>query len=87
MADAKEHIEEMIRDLKHERDELRVKMSLAKLEAMDEWRDLEAKLHKLEAKAKELGGATAEASKDIGAAARLLGEEIRKGLKSVARHF
>jgi hypothetical protein len=87
MADAKEHIEEMIRDLKHERDELRVKMSLAKLEAMDEWRDLEAKLHKLEAKAKELGGATAEASRDIGAAARLLGEEIRKGLRSVARHL
>lgn len=87
MADAKEHIDELIRDLKHERDELRVKLGLAKLEAMDEWRELETKLNRLESKAREIRGATAEASRDIGAAAKLLGEEVRKGLKSVARRI
>ena len=57
------------------------------MEASDEWQELEEKLVRLEAKAKELGGATAESSKDIGAAARLLGEEIRDGFKRIARHF
>ena len=87
MADVKEHIDELVRDLTYERDRLRVKLGLAKLEAMDEWRDLEKKFGKLESKAKEIGGATAEASKEIGAAASLLGQEIRKGLESIAKRI
>lgn len=85
--DIKEDIEEMLDDLKQERDELRVKAGLAKLELRDDWAALQKQMAKLEAKAKELGGATAGASKDIGAAAKLLGEEIGRGLKSVAKHF
>jgi Mg2+ and Co2+ transporter CorA len=87
MSDFEDRIEEMLADLKQQRDELRVKLSLAKLEASDEWREIEGKLRKLEAKAREVGGATADASKDVFAAAKLLGDEIRKGLKSVAKHF
>jgi hypothetical protein len=85
--DLKEHLEDMIRELKQERDKLRVKAGLAKLELREDWNVLEKKLVRLEARAKELGSATADASKDVGAAAKLLGEEIRKGLKSVAKHF
>ena len=59
----------------------------AKREAADELKVLDAKLKKLEGKAKELGGATAEASKDIGAAAKLLGEEIRDGFKHIAKRI
>lgn len=77
----------MLRDLRQERDELRVKVHLARMEANEEWQEIEQKLTKLESKAKELGGATAEAGKDIGAAAKLLGEEIRDGFKKLARHF
>ena len=87
MDDLKDTIEDLIEDLRQERDELRVKVGLAKLEAREEWQDIETKLGHLEAKARQVGGATAEASKDIGAAARLLGEEIRKGLRSVASRF
>ena len=87
MGDIEERIEDMIDDLKQERDELRLKLKLAKLEANEEWLKLEAKLVKLEAKARELGDVTAEASQDIGAAARLLGEEIRDGFKKIARHL
>ena len=82
----KQRIDELVADLKQEYGELRVKGGLAKLEAKDKMQDLESKLGKLEAKAKELGTATAEASKDIGAAAKLLGEEIRAGLKDIAKH-
>ena len=87
MSDIKKRIDEMLDSLKQERDELKVKLSLAKLEVSDEWDEIQAKLVKLEAKAKELGGVTVEASNDIGAAAKLLGEEIRDGFKKIARHF
>lgn len=84
MTDVKKRIDEMLSELKQERDELRVKVHLAKLEAGDEWEKLEVKLAKLEAKTRELADATAEMSQDIGAAAKLLAEEIRDGFKKLA---
>ena len=87
MNDLEKRIDEIVRELKQERDELRLKLELAKLEASEEWVELEAKLAKLEAKAKEVGSATADSSQDIGAAAKLLGEEIRDGFKKIAKHF
>jgi uncharacterized protein YPO0396 len=87
MNDVKTRIDEMIDELKQERDELSVKLHLAKREASGEWEELEAKLAKLEAKARKLAGATAEASQDISAAARLLAGEIHNGFKKIARHF
>ncbi len=87
MSDVKMRIDEVVEDLKIMRDELKVKLSLAKLETKDEWGELEIKLAKLEDKAKEIGAVTLEESKDIGAAAKLLGEEIRDGFKRIAKHF
>jgi len=87
MTEFKKRINEMVDELKQERDELQVKLHLAKLEVSDEWEMLQTKLAKLEDKARELGGATAEASQDIGAATKLLGEEIRDGFKKIAKHF
>jgi septation ring formation regulator EzrA len=87
MNDVKDRIEEMFDELKRERDELHVKLHLAKLETSEEWQKLEGKLEKLESKLKEIGGATADASREMGAAAKLLGEEIRDGLKKIAKHF
>jgi len=87
MTEVKKRINEMVDELKQERDELQVKLHLTKLEVSDEWEKLQTKLAKLEDKARELGGATAEASQDIGAATKLLGEEIRDGFKKIAKHF
>ncbi len=87
MDDTRKHIDEMIKDLKQERDELQVKLHLAKLEASEEWDRIQAKLEKLDAKARDLAGATAEASKGIGAAAKLLGEEIRDGFRMIAKRL
>ena len=84
MNEINKQLDEMARKLEQEAGELRVKIHLAKMEASDEWTELEEKLEKLRSRTKALGGATAEASKDIGAAAKLLGEEIRDGLKKVA---
>ena len=85
MNEVKIRIEDMLNDLRQERDEIRVKLHLAKLETSEDWQKLEAKMGKFESKVKQLGGVTAEASKDMGRAAKLLGEEIRDGFKKIAR--
>lgn len=87
MNDTKEHMNDLLNELKQERDELRVKLNLAKLEANEEWQKLETKLTKLEAKAKQVGDATADAAGDVGAAAKLLAEEIREGFKKIVKQF
>ena len=87
MDKTKERIDRMIKELRTEAEELKVKLYLAKMELGDEWEKIEARLDKLEARASEVGGATAEASEDIWEATKMLGDEIRKGFKSVARHF
>lgn len=87
MEDVRKQIKESLEQLKQERDELRVQVQLAKMEASDEWKEIEAKLVKLESKAKDIGAATAESGKEVGAAAKLLAEELRKGLSNIARRF
>jgi SMC interacting uncharacterized protein involved in chromosome segregation len=87
MSSDKTHIDEMLAELRQESEKLKLKLHLAKMEAGDEWKNLETKLARLESKAKELGGATAEASQDVVAAAKLLGGEIRDGFKKIARHL
>jgi hypothetical protein len=43
------HIDAQLADLEQMRDEIRVKLHLAGMDAKDSWRDLEPKLDKLEA--------------------------------------
>lgn len=87
MNDIAKNVEKLLADLKQERDELRLKVELAKLEANEEWVKLEAKLVKLEGKVRELSGVAGEVSQDVGAAAKILGEEIRDGFRKLAKHL
>lgn len=87
MNDINVRINEMLSDLKQQRDELQVKLHLAKLDAGDEWDELGSKLSKLETKVNQVGSVTAEASQDIGAAVKLLGEEIRDGFKKISKQL
>ena len=79
MADATEKIAKAAEHLKQQRDELRVKLHLAKAEAKDEWARLEKQWEerrpKLEAASQE-AGKTAES---VGAALSLAVEELKKG--------
>jgi hypothetical protein len=87
MDDIRKRIDDTVSAIKRERDELQLKLSLAKLEAGDEWKIIETKLATLEDKARELGKVAGESSQDIGAAAKLLAEEIRDGFKKIGRHI
>ena len=87
MKDIQKSIDDMLEKLKEERDELKLKLHLAKMDVSEEWDKLELKLEKLEGKAHELGEATVDASKDVGEAAKLLGQEILEGFKKIAKHL
>lgn len=87
MADIREEMENVVRQLEQQRDELRLKLNLAKAEARDEWEKLEKQLEHLRSKLKGAREAAAQSAVDIGAAARLLAEEIRQGYERIRKRL
>ena len=83
MKDIQESVTKLMEDLKRERDEIQLKLHLGKEELKDEWDALEKKMQQLEVKAKDVQGAAAEASEGIVSAAKLLGDELKKGYEKV----
>ncbi len=75
----------LLERLERERDELRVKLGLAKLEARDEWTELEAKIDGLRGRLKVLREEAGEAGSDVGAAFDVVAEEVREGLARLRR--
>ena len=70
--------DDLIDDLKQQRDELRVQMNLASKEAKDEWRELEGKMEKFSAEAK-----LSKTGSGVSAALSLLGNELKLGYKRI----
>lgn len=83
----KEEMQGLLDKLASQRDELRLQASLARLEAREEWQELEAKLEQLRGKASQASTVAGDAGQDIAAAARLLGEEIGRGYERLRRLF
>lgn len=79
----RETVESLIDALSRERDELRVKLELARMELRDQWEPLEETWDSLEDKLHLIGDATEEASKDILAASKLLLGEIGNAYKEI----
>ena len=73
----------LLAKLRTERDELAVQMQLAKAEARDEWHKLEPTWEHFQSRARDVAESTDEASKDVGAALGLLGEELRRGYERI----
>ncbi|MDH3647588.1 MAG: hypothetical protein OER80_12530 [Gammaproteobacteria bacterium] len=83
MSEKENQLENVVEALSRERDELRVKLELAKLEIRDQWEPLEEKWESLEAKLRSVGDTTSEASKDVLAASKLLLGEIGDAYKEI----
>ena len=79
----KEECSELLGKLKQERDELNLQMHLAKAEAHDEWERLEVKWKHFQSKAASVGDVAAETSKDVGAATRILADELKRGYQHI----
>jgi len=85
MTTMRERLREMLDKLEQERDELRVRMHLGKAEAKEEWEKAEARIAELRAKLDRLGDEAEDVMEDVGAAAKILGEEIREGFGRIRR--
>jgi len=79
MANAREELEKLVQQLEQQRDELRVKMSLAKLDVREEWNKLEKKFAEFQAKTQPVREELGTTADNVGAALRLAAEEIREG--------
>ena len=75
--DINKEINELTETLKQQRDELKVKLHLFGMEAKDEWEKAEDNWDNFKNKSEHLASAGKEASKDVGAAVKLLGEELK----------
>ena len=83
--DLRHDLEKLAESLKQQRDELQLKMHLLNLEARDEWEKAEQNWQHFQNKAEELGKAGTAASNDVGAAVKLLGEELRRAYERVRK--
>lgn len=74
---------ELIARLRTERDDLRVRMHLAKAELKDEWASLEKKWERLENRLSQARTEAKAASKGVGSAAGNLAEEIASAYRRI----
>ena len=87
MAEMPEEMKKLQDALLQQRDELRVRLHLAKADARDEWEGLEKKWAEAQVKFSQLQKTADESMGEIEAAARLLGDEILKGYDRIRRLF
>ncbi|MHB1175004.1 MAG: hypothetical protein ACYCZJ_07765 [Sulfuriferula sp.] len=85
--DTREEMQKILDKLVQQRDELIVQAHLAKLEAMDEWENMEAKLTQLRAKAGQISDSAEGSAKDIKIAAKDLAAEIGRGYDKIRKLF
>lgn len=85
MADRKERLQKLLSQLEQERDELKVKLGLAKLEAREEWQELEKKMETLRGRMKVLSEEAKETSGDVGAAFDVVADEIKEGFERLRK--
>lgn len=87
MAELREELKKLEDAVIQQRDELRVKMHLAKADARDEWEKLEGKWGEAQTKFAEVKKAADESVENIEAAARLLADELLKGYERIRKLF
>lgn len=87
MNEWRERWNKALADLERERDELKVRIHLAKAEGKDELARLETKIDELRFRASAASTEAREAAGDVGDALRNLVNEIRSGLDRVRKTF
>lgn len=85
MTDLRATWQKVLTDLERERDELKLKLHLAKAESRDEFDKLDERIAQLRQRADAAGSEAKEAMGDIGEAAKKLTAEIRQGIERVRK--
>lgn len=87
MTSKREELHKLVDTLAQQRDELRVQMNLAKLEARDEWNALEQKWDDVQNKVAQARKVADETGNEVVAAAHLVAEEIGRGYERLRKLF
>lgn len=85
MTERSPEMQKLIDDLKRQRDEIRVRLHLAKADAKNEWERLEEKWEHVRGKLEVVGREAGKAAEDVGAALRLAAEELRAGYARIRK--
>ena len=85
MTEREDRLQSLLTRLEQERDELKLKIGLAKLEGREEWTDLETKLDRLRGRMKVVQEEAGDSSGDVGAALEVLGEEIKAAFDRIRK--
>jgi hypothetical protein len=85
VADAKEQFTKLVDDLKRQRDEIKLKLHLAKADAREEWSKLEVKLEQVKAKLDSAGKEAGTTAGEVGKALELAAAELKKGYERIKK--
>ncbi|HEX5409161.1 MAG TPA: hypothetical protein VFW89_05260 [Gemmatimonadaceae bacterium] len=83
MAELHPRVQQLLDDLERQRDELRVRMHLARAEGREELAKLDEKLDELRVRAGRVRNEAQQAAGDISDAAKVLASEIREGFDRI----
>jgi SMC interacting uncharacterized protein involved in chromosome segregation len=81
----REKLARELEDLRATRDELRVRVHLGKLDAQDQWKQIEKQWQHVESKLKLAGETGRDVAEDIGEAASLAVEEMKEGYSKLRK--
>lgn len=79
MSEERNEISELLKQLARQREELRLKLSLAGMEARDEWERLEKQWRHLKEKAPQIRAELGTTAEGVAASLRKAAEEIHDG--------
>jgi len=82
-----EDLKQLAEQLKVERDALHLQAHLLKLDLLDEWQKSEKKWEQLNQKLQRAGAEGVASGQEIGAAVKLLGEELKNAYERINRQL
>lgn len=83
----KEEFEKLVEKLKMERDEIKLKVRLASMDAKEEFEAAEKKWDQVKAKASEIADDAMETSEEYIAKSKIVGEELKETYSRISKRL
>jgi F0F1-type ATP synthase membrane subunit b/b' len=83
----KEEFEKLIEKLKMERDEIKLKVHLASMDAKEEFEEAEKKWDQVKVKASEIADDARETSEEYIAKSKIVGEELKETYSRISKRL
>jgi predicted nuclease with TOPRIM domain len=85
MSQSSEHLQKIADDLKRQRDELQVKLHLAKADARDEWAKLETRWEEVKSKMDTVRQEASHTTESVASGLGLVLDELKKGYDNIRK--